>query len=503
MATEKRKKHSLSAFTILLIILAVVCLITVIFNGKPISDGIFQNLDPDKYGDLMKVVQDGGHVTVEKAHLKDFMMAIPNGFVDASDLLAFICALGGFIGIVMKTGALEGGVNRLVHKMKGKESWLIGILMFLFSLGGSTYGMAEETIGFYALITAAMVAAGFDTLVALAVILLGSTAGCLGSTINPFATGVAMSGLSSIGITPNKTLIMGIGAILWLATVAINIAFTLRYALSVKKDLGHSVLSQGELNDMKTHFGEESDEVLEYNGKHKAIMGIFAFTFLIMIISLISWEDIIFHGDSDAYAAAFGWTEGLVGLPLGQWYFLELASWFILSAIIIGLIGGLGEHGIVETFIDGVKDLMSVGMIIAVSRGITVVMKATHLDFFVLDKASQLLSGVPGFVYIPMAYIIYILLSFLIPSTSGLAGLSIPITGGLSQTLGFNPSVMVNVFSAGSGIVNMVTPTSGVVMGGVAAARVEYATYLKWVKKLLIFVFLENVIVLMVAEAIF
>lgn len=503
MATGQKKKHSLSAFTILLIILAVVCIITVFLNGSQISDSIFKNLDPKKYGDLIKTVEEGGHVTVEKARIRDFMMAIPNGFVDAADLLAFICALGGFIGIIMKTGALEGGVNRLVHKMKGKESLLIGILMFLFSLGGSTYGMAEETIGFYALITSAMVAAGFDTLVALAVILLGSTAGCLGSTINPFATGVAMSGLSSIGITPDKTTIMLVGAILWLATVAINIAFTLRYALNVKKDLGNSVLTQGELASMKEHFGEESDELLEYNGKHKAIMGIFGFTFLIMIISLISWVDIIFGGNEDAYLKVFGWSEILTGQPLGYWYFLELAAWFILSGIIIGLIGGLGEHGIVETFVEGVKDLMSVGMIIAVSRGITVVMKATHLDFFVLDKASQVLSGVPGFVYIPMAYLIYILLSFLIPSTSGLAGLSIPITGGLSAQLGFNPSVMVNVFSAGSGIVNMVTPTSGVVMGGVAAARVEYATYLKWVKKLLVFVFIENIVVLMVAEAIF
>lgn len=502
MDTAKKKRQSLSAFTILVIILAVVCLVSFFVNGAQISDNIIKTLDPEKYQKLLDIVNSGKHVQVVGAGVSDFMMAIPNGFTDAADLLMFIIALGGFLGIVMKTGALEAGVNHLVHKMHGKEERLIVFLMILFSLGGTTYGMAEETIGFYALITSAMVMAGFDTVVALSTVLVGSASGVLGSTINPFATGAAMGALSSVGIEPDKTLVYIIGAILWVTSTGIGILFTLRYAKKVKRDKGSTILSLQEQEDMNTHFSTESATKLPFTGRHKGVLIVFALCFVVMIASLISYQDLIFHGDEDAFLAAFGWSKYLTGQPLGWWYFLELASWFILGSVVIAIIGGFNEHSYIETFIDGAKDLLSVGLIIAVSRGITVVMANTHLDFWILDKCTQLLQGVPGLIFVPMSYIVYILLSFLVPSTSGLAGLSMPIMGGLAQQLSFNPSIMVNIFSAGSGVVNMVTPTSGVVMGGVAASHVQYSTYFKWVFKLLIMIAIANVIVLTVSEMI-
>lgn len=503
MAPAKKKRHSLSAFTILVIILAVLCIISVLLNGAEISDSIIKTLDPEKYGDLLEMVDGGEHVSVVAAKLQDFVMAIPNGFTDASDLLMFIVALGGFLNVVMKTGALEAGINALVHKMHGKEEWLIVVLMFLFSLGGTTYGMAEETIGFYAFITSAMVIAGFDSIVALATVLVGSASGCLGSTINPFATGVAIGGLNAIGIEPNSGQIYLIGAILWLSVVAIAIAFTLRYAKKVKRDKGSTILSLQEQEIMREHFGEEDPNAkIEFTGRHKAILCVFALMFVVMIVSLISYQDLVFDGDEKAYLAALGWSDFLTGEPLGWWYFLHLAAWFIIGSIVIALIGGYSEHSYIETFIDGSKDLLSVGIIIAVSRGITVVMGKTHMDFWILDQCTRILQGVPGAVFIPLSLVVYILLSFLVPSTSGLAGLSIPVMGGLAAQLGFNPNIMVNVFTAGSGVVNMATPTSGVVMGGVAAARVEYATYLKWVFKLLILIAVACAIILTIAEMI-
>lgn len=498
---KKKEKHSLSAFSILVIVLAVICIISVFLSGSPIRNEIIQTLDPEDYSELLEMVDKGETVTVVGAKVKDFVMAIPNGFTDASDLLMFIVALGGFLNIVMKTGALEAGINHLVHKMHGREEILIVVLMFLFSVGGTTYGMAEETIGFYAFITSAMVMAGFDTVVALSVVLLGSASGVLGSTVNPFATGVAISALESAGITPNQGLVYLIGAILWLSVTGVAIAYTLHYAKKVKKDKGSTILSLREQEVMREEFGSPDDSTtLEFTGRHKGVLVVFALTFVVMIVSLISYQDLIYHGDEDAFLAAFGWSDILTGEPLGWWYFLQLAAWFILSSIVIAIIGGYNEHSYIETFIDGAKDLLSVGLIIAVSRGITVVMAATHMDFWILDKCTSLLAGVPTFVFVPMALVVYLLLSFLVPSTSGLAGLSMPVMGGLAAQLGFNPSVMVNIFCAGSGVVNMATPTSGVVMGGVAASRVEYSTYLKWVFKLLIVVAVLCAIILTVAE---
>jgi len=297
----KAKKQSLTAFSILFIILAVLCIISVLLNGQPISNDLIAGLNPDKYGDLVKTVADGGTVTVVGAKLSNFFMAYPNGFVDAADLIVFIVSIGGFIGVVMKTGALEAGVYHLVKKMHGREEVLIVILMILFSIGGSTYGMAEETIGFYALITTALVAAGFDTIVAVATVLLGAGCGVLGSTINPFATGAATSALQSVNVPYSSTTIMVLGFALWVTSLLIAIIFVLRYARKVKADKGSTILSLQEQQDMKDHFMKEDGQTLEFTGKHKAVLIVFAISFAVMIASLISYQDITFGGNEEAY----------------------------------------------------------------------------------------------------------------------------------------------------------------------------------------------------------
>ncbi len=486
MSTQKKKKSSLSAFSILMLVMLVIWVISILLNGQPI--------DPAIGGDIAAVT--GGKVS-------DFVMAIPNGFKDASDLIIFILSIGGFIGVVMKTGALESGVYHLVKKLKGREEVLIVVLMLLFSLGGTTYGMAEETIGFYALVTSAMIAAGFDSIVAVGTILLGAGAGVLGSTINPFATGAAMAALDGVGIASDKTLIMGLGAVLWLTSVAIAIVFVLSYAKKVKADKGSTILSLQEQEVMKEHFAKEEDVKLEFTGKHKLVLTIFAFTFVLMIFSLIYYQDILFAGDEEAFLAAFGWSDFLTGNPLGWWYFMDLAALFIIGSILVAVVAGFSEKEYIDNFMAGAADLLSVALIIATARGITVLMAATHMDLYILDVSSKILQGVPGFIFAPLSYIVYLVLSFLVPSTSGLAGLSIPVMGALAHTLNFNASVMIMIFSAGSGLINLFTPTSGVVMGGIGAAKVEYSTYLKWVMKLLVAIAIANIIILSLAMMFF
>ena len=179
-----------------------------------------------------------------------------------------------------------------------------------------------------------------------------------------------------------------------------------------------------------------------------------------------------------------------------------MAALFTLSSIVIAIVARIGEKEYVDGFIAGAADLLSVGLIIAVARGITVVMSATHLDFFILQNSAKLLRGVSPFVFAPLAYLIYMVLSFLVPSTSGLAALSIPIMGSLAHQLGYDPNIMIMIFCGACGLVNFVTPTSGVVMGGLAAARVEYSTYLKWVKKPFFIVMIANIIILSIAMAV-
>lgn len=425
---------------------------------------------------------------VTPAKLSDFIMAPMNGLNNAIDISIFVLIIGGFLGVVTKTGALDAGIGFIVNKLKGRELYLIPVLMFIFSIGGSTYGMAEETVAFYALITATMIAAGFDSLVAVGTVLLGAGCGVLGSTVNPFAIGASISASSEVGVKMNQGIIIAIGIGLWISSLLVCIYFVMNYAKKVKLDKNKSILSEDEIDKANEVFSNNNDKIETLTGKRKIVLFLFAISFVIMIMGVIPWEEF--------GVTIFSNTLFLTGVPLGQWWFLEIATIFLIMAIVIGVVYGLKEREIVSAFLNGAADMVGVALVIGISRGISVIMGSTGLDMYILDRASNMLNGVSGILFINMAYIVFIGLSFLIPSTSGLASVSMPILAPLTQRLGLSPELMVSAFSAGSGIVNLITPTSGVVMGGLTIAKVEYSTWIKFMWKVLIGVFIVSIIVL-------
>lgn len=485
--TAKKKRGMPSSFTILLALLAIVAVITVIVSGTS-----------------------GGAVTA--ARLSDFCTAPILGFADALPVCLFVMILGGFLGMMTETGALDNGIAVLVQKLKGNEIMLIPVLMLIFSLGGTTYGMCEETVPFYALLAATMMAAGFDPMVGAATVLLGAGCGCLGSTVNPFAVGAAVDALTGVGIEVNQSIIIGLGAVLWIVTTAMSIVFVMNYAKKVKADKGSTILSMQELKDAEEAHGKAASEVhkeVKLTGRQKGVLIAFAFTFVVMIVGFIPLADLnegvanFFDAgavyDADGNAVVQGWSALITGLPIGQWYFDEASTWFFLMAVLIGIIGGLSEKQIVNTFITGAADMMSVVLVIALARGISVLMANTGLDVYVLDAAANALAGLSGVIFAPMSFLVYFGLSFLIPSTSGMATVSMPIMGPLAVKLGFSPEVMVMIFSSAIGVVNLFTPTSGAIMGGLALAKIEWTTWLKFALKLIVALSVVCAIILTVA----
>ena len=485
--TAKKKRGMPSSFTILLALLAIVAVITVIVSGTS-----------------------GGAVTA--ARLSDFCTAPIKGFADALPVCLFVMILGGFLGMMTETGALDNGIAVLVQKLKGNEIMLIPVLMLIFSLGGTTYGMCEETVPFYALLAATMMAAGFDPMVGAATVLLGAGCGCLGSTVNPFAVGAAVDALTGVDIAVNQSIIIGLGAVLWLVTTVMSIVFVMNYAKKVKADKGSTILSMQELKDAEEAHGKAASEVhkeVKLTGRQKGVLIAFAFTFVVMIVGFIPLADLnegvanFFDAgavyDADGNAVVQGWSALITGLPIGQWYFDEASTWFFLMAVLIGIIGGLSEKQIVNTFITGAADMMSVVLVIALARGISVLMANTGLDVYVLDAAANALAGLSGVIFAPMSFLVYFGLSFLIPSTSGMATVSMPIMGPLAVKLGFSPEVMVMIFSAAIGVVNLFTPTSGAIMGGLALAKIEWTTWLKFALKLIVALSVVCAIILTVA----
>ena len=183
---------------------------------------------------------------------------------------------------------------------------------------------------------------------------------------------------------------------------------------------------------------------------------------------------------------------------MGSWWFSQLAAWFGLMAIIIGIVYGFNEKEIVSYIIEGASEMVGVAIVIGISRGVSYIMAQTNLDVYVLNKVSTSLIGMSPILFINIVFLIYIALAFLIPSTSGLASLSVPIFGPIAQTFGVSPEIIISVLSAGSGLVNLITPTSGVIMGGLAIAKVEYTTWVRFVSKVVICIYISSVIILSV-----
>ena len=479
----KRKKFMLSAFSIIFILIIILAIFSHILPDAQFVDGI--------------LVDGSGTVG---AKLSDFLLSPILGFSDAVDVCVFILILGGFLAIINKTGALETGIKVLVKKLKGNEIVLIPILMFIFSVGGTTYGMLEETVGFYVLLAATMVAAGYDTIVGSAIVLLGAGSGVLGSTVNPFAVGVAVSSLPE-GVTANQGLLIFTGLILWITTLLISIIFVMNYAKKVQEDKGSTFLSLQEQKAMEKKFIKEEDSKdkkkdVKLSIKQRITLILLGLTFVVMIIGFIPWGDF----NVTTFDKFTGW---LTGTSLGGWYFAEASVWFFVMAIIIGIINRFKEKEIVDTFVDGANDMIAVILIIAVARGASVLMGVTYLDNYIIYNSADLLSNLPELAFVPLNYLLHVVLSILVPSSSGLAVLSTPIMGGLASTLGYNVEVTIMTFVSANGLVNLITPTCGAIMGGLALAKVEYTTWFKWAFKIVLTIAVANILVLELITLVF
>lgn len=394
----------------------------------------------------------------------------------AVDIALFILVIGGFLGVTMKTGAIQAGIGTLVQKMQGRERWMIPVLMSVFALGGTTFGMAEESLAFYALVITVMIAAGYDALTGAAIVLVGCGIGVLGSTVNPFATGIA-SGIA--GISLSEGIVERI--VILLVGLVIGILFVLRYAERVKKDPSKSLVFElREANEARFRTGGGT---VAMTGTQKAVLALFGLAFAVMIYGVVPWSDIG------------------IPFPTWWWWFPEMTASFLLFAIMIGLVGRMRESELTTSFVSGAGDLLGVALIIAIARGITVIMNNGKITDTILHWVENALGGTGAVAFLVIMFLLFLPLSFVIPSTSGLATLAMPIMVPLASFLGVSAALVVTSYQSASGVMNLVVPTSAVVMGGLAIARVPYGTYLRWVWPLLVLLSALSIAVLAISAA--
>lgn len=467
-----------SAFTVLFAVTLVVWLLAFIIptgqyatdpdTGRPIP-GSYEEVDTgltfnDRLYELYMAPVNGlyGVQSAETGFIGPYESGELFG---AAGVFLFVLAIGVFITMTIRSGAIDAGLARIGARFAGRGVPLIVILMALFSLGGTTEGMAEETLAFYALVIPLVLALGYDRMVAASVILLGAGVGVMTSTINPFATGVA-SEAAGIGLGDG----LGYRLLMYVVLTAVTIAYVVRYAQKVKRDPAASITGiDPEDADMVSAVADAPD----LTGRRKGVLWLMGLTFAFMIYAIVPWAQVI--GGTDAASYRFQL----------DWYFPELAALFLVAAIVVGLVAGLGEKVITGTIVSGAADFISVGLIIVLARGVTVLMSNALISDTVLNALESTVEGTSAVVFGPLVFLLNIPLAFLVPSSSGHAALAMPILAPLGDFAGVSRAMVVTAYQSASGWMNLFTPTSAVVMGGLALAKVRYDKYLRFIGPLL------------------
>ncbi|MBH5338463.1 YfcC family protein [Streptomyces pactum] len=393
----------------------------------------------------------------------DSGLTAPGGsgdFAGAAGVFLFVLAVGAFITVTLRTGALTSGVARLADRLRHHRAVLLTVLLAVFSLGGTTYGMAEETLGFYGLVIPLMLKLGYDRMVGATVIMVGAGVGTLASTVNPFATGVASD---SAGIGTGDGIVLRL--LMWVCLTALAAAYILRYGARVVRDPGRSLAPPDE--EDKALAASGADEA-HLTVRQRIVLGVFASTFLFMIFAVIPWSDL--H---------------ITWLPTLGWYFPELAALFVLGSVAVGLIGGLGERGTTDGIVAGAGDFIGAALIVMLARGVTVLMNNAAVTDTILNSLQDAVSGTSSGAFGVVVFLVNLPLAFLIPSSSGHAALAMPILAPLADFAGVGRATVVTAYQSASGWINLITPTSAVVMGGLALAKVRYDRYLRFVAPLM------------------
>jgi uncharacterized ion transporter superfamily protein YfcC len=385
----------------------------------------------------------------------------------AAQIFLFVLAIGAFISVTMKTGAIQTGIGRLALRFRHSPAMLIIVLMSVFALAGTTEGMAEESLGFFVLLVPLALGLGFDRMTGAGIVFLGCGAGVLASTVNPVATGVA-SDAAGIGVGDG----IGLRVAMFVVIVGAAIAYVLRYAYRVRGDASRSVLgAEGMTSGGMQMADDAAGEVPPLTRRQKYVLAIFASAFVALIYGFVPWNDIW----DTVFSASFP-------LPtFTSFYFAQATVMFIVLAVVIGLVAKLGEEGTVTTIIAGASDFLGAALIIVVARAVTVVMKNASITDTILHWTEDAVTGTSSGVFAGLLLLLNLPIAFLVPSSSGHAALVMPILAPLSDFAGVPRSIAVTGYQSASGLVNLLTPTSAVVMGGIALSRIRYDQFLRFV----------------------
>lgn len=453
----KKKKFAFPHVFVLLFGMIVVFSILTHF----IPSGEFERVETD---DGQTVVVDGTYHEVEENPVGFFGVfeMVHKGLVEGSGILSFILIIGGAFGILNATRAIDSGMIKIAEKTKGKEIIIIPIAMTFFSLGGATFGMSEETIPFVLIFIPLALRIGFDSIVGVAMVLVGVYAGYAGAFLNPFTIGVAQ-GIAELPLFSG----MAFRVLTWFLYTAVSIAFVMLYARKIKRDPTRSSMHR---IDESYKFEETGHVTLMWRQIVIIVM------FLLTIVGLA------------------------VGVMVFDWYITEIAGLFLLMGIIAGAIYGMSPNLIAEKFVEGCRDIILAAVSVGFAYGILVALQDSFTIDTILYTISNWLNQASTSVSAIGMYAVQAIMNFLVPSGSGQAALTMPVMTPLSDLTGVSRQTAVYAFQLGDAISNAFVPTSGIVMGAIAIARISWLKWMRWLLPLIIVQYAMGAILLVIAH---
>lgn len=454
--TKKKKFEFPHVFVLLFAMIVIFSILT-----HFIPSGEFDRVETD---DGQTVVVDGTYHEVEGNPVGFFGIfeMVHKGLVEGSGILSFILIIGGAFGILNATRAIDSGMIKIAEKTKGKEIIIIPIAMTFFSLGGATFGMSEETIPFVLIFIPLALRIGFDSIVGVAMVLVGVYAGYAGAFLNPFTIGVAQ-GIAELPLFSGTVYRI----VVWVLYTAVSAGFVMLYAQKIKKnpkqssmykiDASYKIEEQGEITLMR---------------RQLLIIVMFIFT----IIGLA------------------------VGVMVYDWYITEIAGLFLLMGIIAGAIYGMSPNHIAEKFVEGCRDIVLAAVSVGFAYGILVALQDSFTIDTILYTVSNGLNQVSTGVSAVGMYVVQAIMNFLVPSGSGQAALTMPIMTPLADLTGVSRQTAVFAFQLGDAVSNVFIPTSGIIMGALAIARISWIKWMRWLLPLIIIQYAMGAVLLVIAH---
>ncbi len=435
-------------------------------NGMPLKEGVklFASDADGKPGFLNYIFE--GFVTGDK-------------YGSAIGVIAFILVIGGAFGIVLSTGAIEGGIMKMISRFNGKEFILIPVLFILFSLGGAVFGMGEESIPFVMIVVPMVIAMGYDAVVGITITYVATQIGFATSWMNPFSVAIAQ-GVSGIPVMSGANFRI----FMWLVFNVITIVFIMFYASKIKKNPQASVSYESDAF-FREDFEKTKNQNMDFGLGHKLII-------LDLVLTMV-------------------WV--IWGVTKQGYYIPEIATQFFTMGLVAGIIAVVFRlndtdvNGIAKSFVNGAKDLLAPAMVVGMSQGIIFVLGGTDptngtVLNTILNSAANSIANLSPSISAWIMYIFQSVFNFFVVSGSGQAALTMPLMAPLADLAGVTRQVAVLAFQLGDGLTNLIVPTSGLLMAVLGAARLDWGKWVKFQIKMQAVLFLVASIFVFAAVAI-